>query len=584
MSIEVVPLGAGQDVGRSCIVVSLGGKNVMFDCGMHMGYTDARRFPNFDYLSRTRQFDGVIDLVVVSHFHLDHCGALPHFTEVCGYTGPVVMTAPTRAICPILLEDYRKITVERRGEANFFTSEMIARCMGRVTEIAVHETLALADGVEVTCYYAGHVLGAGMFHVRVGAHSVVYTGDYNMTPDRHLGSAWIDAVRPDLLITESTYATLVRDSKRCREQDFLNRVKACVDAGGKVLIPVFALGRAQELCILVDSFWRRMGLDVPVYFAQGLSARANEYYKLFTSWTNQQVRRNFVERNPFDFRHVRAFERSMMHRPGPQVVFATPGMLHAGLSLDILKEWAPDERNLVVMPGYCTPGSPGAALLRGDKSLEIGGDTVPVRAAVCHLSFSAHADCKGIMRLIRQVQPRNVMLVHGERGKMEHLKRRIERDLTIPCVNPPNGTSVSLPAGRDVDILVAADLVDRARAAAPGGSSLVRLDGVLVAGEAGGPPRLVADSDVGGACPELDGLEHRVMHARSGPVPPGAGAKPAGRLSELLRLAGLPPGAAFLDTGAGGGGRVRVVWDSDGPDGVESVVSLFFGDDAPMTI
>ena len=116
------------------------------------------------------------------------------------------------------------------------------------------------------------VLGAAMFHVRVGNASVVYTGDYNMTPDRHLGAAWIDKLRPDVLITESTYATTIRDSKRARERDFLRKVHECIAGGGKVLVPVFALGRAQELCILLDTYWERMNLKVPIYFSAGACA------------------------------------------------------------------------------------------------------------------------------------------------------------------------------------------------------------------------------------------------------------------------------------------------------------------------
>jgi Cft2 family RNA processing exonuclease len=123
--------------------------------------------------------------------------------------------------------------------------------------------------IEIVPYYAGHVLGAAMFLVRVGHLSVLYTGDYNMTPDRHLGAAWTDKCRPTVLITESTYATTVRDSKKARERDFLKKVHDCVMGGGKVLIPVFALGRAQELCILIESYWERMGLTVPVYFSAG---------------------------------------------------------------------------------------------------------------------------------------------------------------------------------------------------------------------------------------------------------------------------------------------------------------------------
>lgn len=263
MTIKVVPLGAGQDVGRSCILLTIGTKNVMLDCGMHMGYNDHRRYPDFNYISKSGDFDSMIDCIIISHFHLDHCGALPYFTEMCGYNGPIYMTHPTRAIAPILLEDMRKVCVERKQEKDFFTASDIKNCMMKVVAVDLHEVIKVDDNLEIKAYYAGHVLGAAMFHIKytnaIGvSESVVYTGDYNMTPDRHLGSAWIDECEPDLLITESTYATTIRDSKRARERDFLKKVHDAVSNGGKVLVPVFALGRAQELLILLESYWDRM--------------------------------------------------------------------------------------------------------------------------------------------------------------------------------------------------------------------------------------------------------------------------------------------------------------------------------------
>ncbi|RXG59814.1 Integrator complex subunit 11 [Armadillidium vulgare] len=259
-----------------------------------------------------------------------------------------------------------------------------------------------------------------------------------MTPDRHLGAAWIDKCRPDLLISESTYATTIRDSKRCRERDFLKKVHDCVDRGGKVLIPVFALGRVQELCILLDTYWDRMNLKVPVYFTMGLAETvlniregfclwlkpernvsievkifflvimANKYYRMFITWTNQKIRRTFVHRNMFDFNHIKPFDKSCIDNPGPMVVFATPGMLHAGLSLTIFKKWAPSEKNMVIchlsinsismhdnklaflefsssehylilwycsieiviMPGYCVQGTVGYKILNGAKKID----------------------------------------------------------------------------------------------------------------------------------------------------------------------------------------------------------------------
>uniref|UniRef100_A0A4W3GTV0 Cleavage and polyadenylation-specific factor 3-like protein n=1 Tax=Callorhinchus milii TaxID=7868 RepID=A0A4W3GTV0_CALMI len=228
--IKVTPLGAGQDVGRSCILVTIGGKNVMLDCGMHMGFNDDRRFPDFSYVTQNGRLTEFVDCVIISHFHLDHCGALPYMSEMIGFDGPIYMTHPTKAICPILLEDYRKITVDKKGETNFFTSQMIKDCMKKVVAVNLHQTVQVDDELEIKAYYAGHVLGAGMFHIRVGSESVVYTVT---CPSPWFRAAWIDKCRPDLFISESTYATTIRDSKRCRERDFLKKVHDAIEKGGK---------------------------------------------------------------------------------------------------------------------------------------------------------------------------------------------------------------------------------------------------------------------------------------------------------------------------------------------------------------
>ena len=267
MVVSVLCLGAGQDVGRSCVVVTFSRPlsprtkyTIMFDCGMHMGYDDDRRFPDFHALKRQRIN---VDLLVVTHFHLDHCGALPYYVEQYGYDGPILMTRPTKEICPLLLEDFRNIVVGRKGEQGFFTSQMIKDCMAKVQTMEIGETRMFGE-IEVKAYYAGHVLGAAMFHARVGSESVLYTGDYNTTADRHMGAALCPMqLQPSLLITECTYATTIRDPKRARERHLLKQIHTCLERGGKVLVPVFALGRVQELCLMIESYW---DLGIKLFF------------------------------------------------------------------------------------------------------------------------------------------------------------------------------------------------------------------------------------------------------------------------------------------------------------------------------
>ncbi|XP_053572186.1 LOW QUALITY PROTEIN: integrator complex subunit 11-like [Bombina bombina] len=339
---------------------------------------------------------------------------------------------------------------------------MIKDCMKKVVAVNLHQTVQVDDKLEIKAYYAGHVLGAAMFHIKVGSESVVYTGDYNMTPDRHLGAASIDKCRPDLLISESTYATTIRDSKRCRERDFLKKVHESVERGGKVLIPVFALGRAQELCILLETFWERINLKAPIYFSTGLTEKANHYYKLFITWTNQKIRKTFVQRNMFEFKHIKAFDRAFADNPGPMVVFATPGMLHAGQSLQIFRKWAGNEKNMVIMPGYCVQGTVGHKILSGQRKLEMEGrQTLEVKMQVEYMSFSAHADAKGIMQLIRQAEPRNVLLVHGEAKKMEFLKLKIEQEFKIQCFMPANGETCTITTNPNIPVDISLGLLKK---------------------------------------------------------------------------------------------------------------------------
>ncbi|KAL9256140.1 Cleavage and polyadenylation specificity factor subunit 3-II-like protein [Drosera capensis] len=461
MAIECLVLGAGQEVGKSCVVVNINGKKIMFDCGMHMGYHDHRRYPDFSRISKSGDFDAELACVIITHFHLDHIGALPYFTEVCGYNGPIYMTYPTKALAPLMLEDFRKVMVDRRGEAERFTSDHIKACMEKVTAVDLKQTIKVDDDLEIRAYYAGHVLGAAMFYTKVGDSSVVYTGDYNMTADRHLGAAQIDLLQLDLLITESTYATTVRDSKHAREREFLDAVHKCVAGGGKVLVPTNALGRAQELCILLEDYWERTNLKIPIYLSAGLTVQANLYYKMLINWTSQKVKESFTTRNAFDFKHVCSFDRSLIKAPGPCVLFASPGMIFGGFSLEVFKHWAPSEKNLVTLPGYCLPGTVGHKLMSGKPSkVDLDQDTqIDVRCQIHQLSFSPHTDGKGIMDLVTFLSPKHVILVHGERPKMVSLKERIEDELEIPCYHPANNEKVCMPSSHYVRADVSASFI-----------------------------------------------------------------------------------------------------------------------------
>ncbi|KAI5189633.1 integrator complex subunit 11 [Nematocida minor] len=444
---KVIVLGAGQDIGRSCVVVTIQNRSIMFDCGMHMGHSDQRRFPDFKLLG-PGPYTGSIDCIIITHFHMDHCGGLPYFTEKCKYTGPIYMTHPTKAVLPIILQDYCKVYNDRDDYTKFkyptYNEDDIKECMKKIIPIAIEETVEIEKDFTITPYYAGHVLGAAMFHVKVGDESVVYTGDYNMSPDRHLDAAWMPKVYPSLLITESTYALLVRDCRREKERDFIESVVQCVKNGGKVLIPVFALGRAHELCLLLDTHWDKIGLRTPIYTSATLTHKANDIYKQFIDYTHEHIRNTMLKRNLFDFQHVKQFESNFANLDEPMVLFSSPGMLHSGPSLSIFKKWCGDPKNMVIFPGYCVRGTIGEKVLNGAKKIEVGGIVYPVRMKVKNMPFSAHADQKGILSLVQQCEPNNIVLVHGDIQRMKRLKQILETSLSIPTLHPPIGATINI--------------------------------------------------------------------------------------------------------------------------------------------
>lgn len=438
-------LGAAQDVGRSCFVLKIDDKTIMLDCGIHILYTDKRRYPDIlEYVKKENQIrktnktiTETFDFVLVSHFHLDHSGAIPYLTNVCGYEGPIYMSAPTKKIVPILFTDYLKLRqkTEQNKKISENSFETVTKCMKNVF---THD-LGVFDisGVKITAYYAGHVLGAVMYHIQYNGNSVVYTGDYNTIADRHLGAASLPRLCPDLMITETTYATTTREgSKKKREREFLRHIHDGISTGGKILIPVMALGRAQELCLLIEMYWERMGLTkVPIYATSGMREKATELYGEYIQWTNNDLK-NRKEENTFDYKFIRIFKMNYLEQEGPMVIFSTPEMISRGTSLEIFKRIASNEKNVVIIPGYCVKGTIGDDLLKGKKLIKCGEEIIKSNIQVKNLSFALHADSKGILQLIRQTRPRNIVFVHGDKNKMIVFKKRVVQETNIPCFIP----------------------------------------------------------------------------------------------------------------------------------------------------
>ncbi|KAK1286438.1 Cleavage and polyadenylation specificity factor subunit 3-I [Acorus calamus] len=440
----VTPLGAGNEVGRSCVYMSYKGKTVLFDCGIHPAYSGMAALPYFDEIDPS-----TIDVLLVTHFHLDHAASLPYFLEKTTFKGRVFMTHATKAIYKLLLTDYVKVS-KVSVEDMLFDEQDIIRSMDKIEVIDFHQTLEV-NGIRFWCYTAGHVLGAAMFMVDIAGVRVLYTGDYSREEDRHLRAAELPQFSPDICIIESTYGVQLHQPRLIREKRFTEMIHKAVSRGGRVLIPAFALGRAQELLLILDEYWSNHPdlHNIPIYYASPLAKRCMAVYQTYINSMNDRIRTQFASSNPFDFKHISPLKNiESFDDVGPSVVMASPGGLQSGLSRQLFDKWCTDERNACVIPGYVVEGTPAKTILNEPREVTLmNGLTAPLNMKVEYISFSAHADFAQTSTFLKELRPPNIILVHGESNEMGRLKQKLVTQFTdknTKIMSPKNCQSVEL--------------------------------------------------------------------------------------------------------------------------------------------
>ncbi|XP_046546070.1 LOW QUALITY PROTEIN: cleavage and polyadenylation specificity factor subunit 3-like [Haliotis rubra] len=441
------PLGAGQEVGRSCHIMEFKGKTIMLDCGIHPGMNGYASLPFLDMVDVEE-----IDLLLISHFHLDHCGALPYFLEKTGFKGRCFMTHASKAIYRWLLSDYVKVS-NIATEAQLYSEKDIENSMDKIETVNFHQETEV-NGVKFWCYTAGHVLGAAMFMIEIAGVKVLYTGDYSRQEDRHLMAAEIPNVRPDIVIIESTYGTHIHEKREDRELRFTSLVHDIVNRGGRCLVPVFALGRAQELLLILDEYWSQHPElhDIPIYYASSLAKKCMSVYQTYINAMNDKIRRQITISNPFIFKHIINLKSMEQFEDiGPSVVLASPGMMQSGLSRELFENWCTDKRNGCIIAGYCVEGTLAKHILsEPDEIVTMTGQKLPLKCSVDYISFSAHADYQQTSEFLRALKPPHVVLVHGEANEMSRLKGALQReyedstDYKMEVHNPRNTVAVEL--------------------------------------------------------------------------------------------------------------------------------------------
>jgi len=445
MSPKLSFLGGVGTVTGSKYLLEADGARVLVDCGLFQGFKQLRLRNWAPFPVDPKR----IDAVVLTHAHLDHSGYLPLLVKK-GYSGPVVCTEATRDLCAILLPDsgyLQEKDAEYANRHNFskhrpalplYTKADADACMKQFAPVAFTEEAMIAGGLSARFLPAGHILGAAIVEVRCARRTIVFSGDLG----RPNSATMVDPTpvsHADYLIVESTYGDR-RHEARDAEEMLAEVISRTAARGGTVLIPAFAVGRAQLLLVHLQRLkaTRRIP-DLPVFLDSPMAIDASEVFCKHPQ--EHRLTAGQCREACSVARYVREPEesKSLDSDTMPKIIVSASGMATGGRVLHHLKHFAPDRRNTILFTGFQAGGTRGAAMTAGAESVKIHGGYVPIRAEVANLQMlSAHADADEIMSWLRglAMPPRMTFVTHGEPAAADALRHRIAEELGWPCMVP----------------------------------------------------------------------------------------------------------------------------------------------------
>jgi KH/beta-lactamase-domain protein len=447
--IRITGLGGFSEVGRSCMLLETAETKILIDCGINVGSREPNQM--FPYFS-VPEFDiASIDAVLVTHAHLDHSGLVP-FLYKWGYRGPIYANDATLSLMTLLQKDYIDVAA-RENKLIPYSQRNIKQMILHTITRRYGEVTDLSNDVRLTMTPAGHILGSSIMHLHIGdgKYNLAVANDFKGRWSRLLDRANTRFPRLESIIMESTYGG-PRDVMPRREDAEIQLVKIInqtVKRGGKVLIPSLAVGRAQELMVVLANYYRKHQMvEVPVYL-DGLIAEATAIHSCHPEYLSSKLQDQIFNEghNPFlceIFQRVeKQSEKKALIRGEPAVIMATSGMLTGGNSVEFFKLLAEDSRNSLVFVSYQTEGTLGRRIVSGVKEIRSIEDgrmkMLRVNMDIHQIDgFSGHSDRGEITNFFRELSPKpeRVVLIHGQRNKSlslaQHLSKRYHVKVDVP--------------------------------------------------------------------------------------------------------------------------------------------------------
>ena len=448
--IRITALGGFQEVGRSAILVQTRESSVLLDCGINPGSANPLdAFPRLDI----PQFDlDSLDAIIISHAHLDHCGFLP-FLFKYGYDGPVYCSAPTSSLMTLLQLDYLDV-LNKQGLMAPYDQKDVRETVLHTIPLRYGAVTDIAPDMRLTLHNSGHILGSSLVHLHIGegVHNIVYTGDYKYGQTMLLEPAVNMFPRVETIITESTYGAPgdVMPSRIEAEERLAAVINETLDRGGKVLIPVPAVGRAQEIMLIIDGYMRRGLVKEAPVFIEGMISEATAIHTAYPEYLARGVRNSILHEgiNPFQSDYFTIVEHPSAREEiveGEQcIIIATSGMLEGGPVIDYFKRLVADKRNTIIFVSYQIEGTMGRRVQKGLTETPIINSEGKIEVIKVNLQvesiegFSGHSDRRQIISYLQRVKPKpeRIIVVHGEKAKCRSIANFFQRKYKVETIVP----------------------------------------------------------------------------------------------------------------------------------------------------
>jgi len=457
--VSLITLGGFSQVGRSCMLLSTPESKILVDCGINPGAKHPMdSFPRLDFLDITLD---ELDAIVIGHAHLDHTGFLPALCKF-GYKGPIYCTEPTLPMMNLIQLDAIKVAAAQ-GRTPMYAERDVKQIMKQAITLPYGTVTDISPDIKLVLANAGHILGSALchFHIGNGDHNFVYSGDIKFGKSILFEAASWNFPRVETLLIESTYGAKedIQPTRQEVESAFINAVNNTLADGGKVLIPIPAVGRAQEIMMVIDHYMKSGEMVEAPVFTEGMISEASAIHEAYPEYLARELKQKILETddNPFDseyftnIEHADAREEPMRDN-SPCIILATSGMLEGGPVLEYFKNIAPDKKNKVLFVSYQVNGTMGRRVLDGSKQVTMLGkegkvEVVTINCSVEKLDgFSGHSDYNQLMSFVQRLRPklRRVLVNHGERRKSENLAMNIRRMFRVPAHYPQVQEAIKL--------------------------------------------------------------------------------------------------------------------------------------------